>query len=324
MKAAVYRTYGPPEVVHVETIAAPTLGPEHADRVLIKVHASSVNPFDYLHRRGYLPVRPSNGWLRPKEPVLGVDVAGVVAAVGANVTRFQVGDAVFGGAFASHAEYVRSRESSLSRLPDNLSFQEAAAVPVAALTALQALQNVAKLKAGQRVLINGAAGGVGHFAVQLAKVFGAEVTAVCSTTNQQWVQSLGADHMIDYTREDFTKNGQRYDLILDAVAKRTYADCKPSLSKTGMYITENPLKPGLQPLQVAFALLTKDKRIGIHLAVSNTQDMDTLRELIEARKLRPVIETVYPLEQIAIAHRHVEAGHTKGKVVIDIAQPPGV
>ncbi|MCU0492212.1 MAG: NAD(P)-dependent alcohol dehydrogenase [Chloroflexaceae bacterium] len=320
MRAAVYRTYGPPEVLKIEEIERPTLKTEDTDRVLVKVQYASVTPFDYLHRRGYLPVRPSNGLLRPKDHVLGVDLAGVVEAVGSGVTRFKVGDAVFGNCFGSHAEYVSVREKGLSLLPGNLSMAEAAAMPVAALTALQALKNVAQLKPGQTVLINGAAGGVGHFAVQLARAFGAEVTAVCSTANLAWVQQLGADHMIDYRSQDFTRNGKQYDLVLDAVAKRTYASCKSSLTKTGIYITENPLKPGTQMFQVLFALLTKDKRLGLHLASSNAEDMDLLRGMVEAGKLRPVIEKTYALDQIAEAHRHVEQGHTKGKVVVEVCQ----
>jgi len=320
MKAAVYRSYGPPEVLKIEDVEQPSIQDGDDDRVLIKVHSASVNPFDYYYRKGFLPVRPFNGFFKPKQQILGIDVAGTVESVGKNATKFKVGDRIFGSCLGSHAEYVCTRENKISLMPKNLTFNQAAAVPCAALTAVQALRDAAQIKKGQKVLVNGASGGIGHFAVQLARFYEAEVTAVCSTSNLAWVKELGAHHVIDYTKEDFTKNGKRYDVIFDASAARTFFSCKRSLTETGFYMTENPTKPGFQLVQVLLSSLMGDKKMkGAGLTNTGGENLELIRELLEAGKIKPVIEKTYPLDQIAAAHRHVENGHTKGKVVVEIA-----
>lgn len=320
MKAAVFASYGPPEVLKIEEIDRPVLENEHDDRVLVKVHSASVNPFDCLHRSGYWPVRLSEGLLKPKQviQILGIDVAGTVEAVGRNVGRFKVGDPVFGNALGAHAEYVRARESRLSRMPANLTFNEAAAVPTAALTALQALRDVAQIRKGQKVLVYGASGGIGHFAVQLARYYETAVTAVCSTVNQAWVDALGPDQMIDYKRDDFARNGKKYDIILDAVGGRTFFNSRRSLTATGVYITEHILYPKYHPIQLLLGSLFGDKRARTHLSKPNPEDMDFLAGLLEAGRIKPIIEKCYPLENIANAHRHVEARRAKGKVIVEI------
>jgi NADPH:quinone reductase-like Zn-dependent oxidoreductase len=317
MKAAVCRRYGPPEVVQIEEIAAPVIGEGMDDRVVVRVRDASLNPFDLHYRRGYLPVRFENGWTSPKQHVLGIDVAGTVEAIGGAVTRFKPGEAVFGHCLGSHAQFVRARESTLSRLPSNLDFEQAAVVPCAALTALQALRDIAKLQPGQSVLISGASGGVGHFAVQLARHFGAEVTAVTSTPNLAWVKALGAEEMYDYTRQDFTKNGKQYDVIMVAAGKRSYFSCKRSLAEKGVFISESP-KPEYQILQVAVSSLLGDPRPRMHLAQPNQKDIELIRELLETGRIRPVIEKVYPLSEIAAAHRHLETGRTRGKLAVEV------
>lgn len=319
MRAAVYRSYGPPEVLKVEEVEKPTVQEQEDGRVLVKVHYASVNPFDYIHRKGYLPVRASNGFRTRKQQIMGIDVAGTIEAVSGNVSRFKVGDPVFGHCLGSHAEYVRARQDRLSLLPKNATFQEAAAVPCAALTALQAFRDIAHIKKDKKVLVYGASGGIGHFAVQLARFYETEVTAVCSTSNLPWVKGLGAHHMIDYTNEDFARNGKTYDIILVAAGRRTYFSCKPSITETSVFITESP-KPEYGMVQILLSSLVGDKRAKMHLSQPNEKDIDFLRDLIEIEKLRPVIERTYPLDQIVEAHRHVERGHTKGKVVIEISK----
>ncbi|MFE6169350.1 NAD(P)-dependent alcohol dehydrogenase [Viridibacillus arvi] len=316
MKAAIYRSYGPPEVLEIADVELPSIKDD--DRVLIRVHNASVNAYDKLFRKGYLPTRLENGLTKPKTQILGLDVAGTVEEVGKNVHRFKVGDHVFGSCLGSYAEFVCPPQSVLSFMPKNATFEEAAAIPCAAQTALQALRDVAQIKQGQRVLIYGASGGVGHFAVQLARHFGAEVTAVCSTSNLQWVKDLGAHYVIDYTKENFADNGKKYDVILDAVGKRTFFSCLRSLTKTGVYITEHPIYPKYHPFQLMISPLIGRKKAKVHLSKPNDRDLDFLRVLMEEEKVKPVIEKCYPLDQIIQAHRHVEGGRTKGKIILEI------
>jgi NADPH:quinone reductase-like Zn-dependent oxidoreductase len=316
LRAAIYKTYGPPEVLEIKDVELPSIKDD--DRVLIRVHNASVNAYDYLFRKGYLPTRLENGLTKPKTLILGLDVSGTVEAVGKNVHKFKVGDLVFGSCLGSHAEYVCPRQNVLSHMPKNATFEEAAAIPCAAQTALQALRDIAQIKQGQRVLIYGASGGIGHFAVQLARYFGSEVTAVCSTTNLQWVKDLGAHYVIDYTKEDFADNGKKYDIILDAVGKRTFFSCLSSLTEMGVYITEHAIYPKYHPIQLILSPLIRRKKAKVHLAKPNDRDLDFLRGLMEEEKLKPVIEKCYPLNQIVEAHRHVESGCTKGKVILEI------
>lgn len=318
MRAAIYSSYGSPEVLEIKDVEQPSINGD--DRVLIRVRNASVNPFDYLFRKGYLPIRLENGLLKPKGHILGIDVAGTIEAVGKNVHRLKVGDHVFGSCFGSHAEYVTSRENVLSLMPKNATFEEAAAIPCAAQTARQALCDVAQITQGQRVLIYGASGGIGHFAVQLARYFNTEVTAVCSTSNLKWVQELGAHYVLDYTKIDFAADGKKYDIILDAVGKRTFFSCMHALSETGIYITEHPIYPKYHPFQLMISSFIGRKKAKVHLAKPNFRDLDFLRELVEEEKVRPVIEKCFSLNQIVEAHRHVESGRTKGKVVIEIKQ----
>jgi NADPH:quinone reductase-like Zn-dependent oxidoreductase len=318
MHAAIYKSFGSPDVLEIQNVEQ--LSNLEDDRVLIKVHNASVNVMDILYRKGYLPTRLSNGLTKPKNHILGIDVAGTVEAVGKNVQRFKVGDRVFGSCFGSHAEYVSPREKFLSLMPENITFAEAAAIPCAAQTALQALRDVAAIKSGQRILIYGASGGVGHFAVQLAKYYGAEVTAVCSTVNLQWVKALGADYVIDYTKENFVNNGKTYDIILDAVGKKTFFSSLRSLTDSGIYITEHPMYPKYHPFQLLMGSWLGRKKGKVHLADPNEKDMKFLKKLVEDEKVRPVVEKIYPLDQIVEAHRHVESGRTKGKIVLEMVK----
>jgi NADPH:quinone reductase-like Zn-dependent oxidoreductase len=316
MKAAIFETYGSPEVMEIRDVVKPFIKEE--DRVLIKVVSASINQYDNLFRKGYIPTRLENGFTKPKTQILGIDVAGIVEAVGKKVQKFKVGDHVFGSCVGSHAEYVCPRQNVLSLMPKNSTFEEAAAIPCAALTALQALRDVAQVKAGDKVLVYGASGGVGHFAVQLARYYGAEVTAVCSTSNIGWIRDLGVHHVIDYTQEDFAHNGKKYNLILDAVGKRTFFSCLRSLTENGIYITEHPLYPKYHPMQLMIGSIIGSKKAKIHLAKPNDSDLDLLRVLMEKETLRPIIEKCFTLNEIVEAHRHVESGRTKGKVVLKI------
>ena len=297
------------------------------DEVLIELYAASVNPVDWHLMRGKpLPLRLTTGLRTPKHEVLGCDIAGRVEAVGKDAKRFQPGDEVFGGkGVAGFAEYVCVREDKLALKPANISFEEAAAVPVAAITALQGLRDKGRIQRGDKVLVDGASGGVGTFAVQIAKSFGAEVTAVCSTRNVDTARSLGADHVIDYTREDFTQRGRRYDLILAANAHHSIFDYRRALSQGGRYVMAGGgLGQGLQALLVG-RLLSRlgSKKMCTFLANINNKDLVFLKDLLEAGKVAPVIDRRYPLSDVAEAIRYLEEGHAQGKVVITVKPRAG-
>ena len=319
MKAIVYCDYGPPEVLKVEEIAKPV---PTDNQVLIKVRAASVNPLDWHYMRGTPYIgRIEMGLRKPKVTRLGVDVAGRVEAVGRNVTQFKPGDEVFGSARGALAEYACASERGVVMKPENLTFEQAASVPVAAVTALQALRDKGKVQPGQRVLINGASGGVGTFAVQIAKALGAHVTGVCSTKNVEMVRSIGADRVIDYTKEDFTKAGQRYDLIIDNVGNRSLSECRRALTPKGKYVMVGGQSGRwIAPLDRALAAMVFSKFVsqdmGMMLATMNKADLGILSDLMRSGKVKPVIDRTYTLSQVPEAIRYLEAGHARGKVVI--------
>lgn len=319
MKAIVNTKYGSPDVLQLQEIEKPI---PKEDEVLVKVHAASVNALDWhsLRAKPFL-VRLDSGFLKPKHTILGADMAGRVEAVGANVKEFRPGDEVFGGCNGGFAEYVSVREKALALKPANITFEEAAAVPVAALTALQALRNKGQIQPRQKVLINGAGGGVGTFAVQIAKSFGAEVTAVCNTHNVDMARSIGADHVVDYTQENVTQNGQRYDLILDNVGNLSASYFKHALKPGG-----NAVIVGFSNLLHFFQVMLLGSwisrggkiKIGSLLANINKEDVSFMKGLLESGKVVPVIDRRYPLSETAEAIRYLEAGHTRGKVIITI------
>ncbi|TYB63253.1 NAD(P)-dependent alcohol dehydrogenase [Nonomuraea sp. PA05] len=322
MKAIRYRVYGPPDVIELEETAKPGIAD---DGVLVRVRAASVNPGDWHLLRGdpYI-FRAVAGLTRPKAHGLGADLAGVVEAVGKSVSRFAPGDEVYGCAPGSFAEYVAVPESGpLTRKPAGFTFEQAAAVPTSAQTALQALRDKGRLAPGQRVLVNGAAGGIGTFAVQLAKAYGAEVTGVCGGGNVELVRSIGADHVIDYTKEDFTRTGHRYDVVLDNVGNRRVADCRRILTPTGTYLHNNGTGGrwvGVMSRIAGLSVLNLFVRhsLPVFTTRENADDLAVLRELAEAGKLTPVIERTHPLSEVPEAIAHVERGHAKGKVVITV------
>jgi NADPH:quinone reductase-like Zn-dependent oxidoreductase len=323
MKGIERLCYGPPEVLKYADLPKPTPAD---DEVLVRVHAASVNPLDWHFVEGtpYL-VRMGEGFGKPEDPRLGVDFAGTVEAVGKSVRRFKPGDAVFGGKLGAFAEYVSVREDrAIAAKPGNVSFEQAAAVPIAALTALQALRDKGHVKAGQKVLINGASGGVGTFAVQIAKAFGAEVTGVCSTKNVPLVQSIGADHVIDYTQEDFTRGGQRYDLIVDNVGTHSLLDYRRVLNPKGAVVIVGSTSVGdwigflITPLDAIVLSKFVSQKFIPFLAELNPKDLTTLGELVQDGKLTPVIDQRYSLKEVPAAMRYVEAGHARGKVIITV------
>lgn len=325
MKAVIATKYGSPDVLHLKEVDKPV---PLEDEVLIKVHAASVNALDWRMLRAdpFFIRLMRGGLLKPKNSILGVDVAGRVETIGGKVSRFQAGDVVYGDTSACHfggfAEYVCARETELAPKPANLTFEEAAAVPLAAVTALQGLRDKGGIKAGQKVLINGASGGVGTFAVQVAKWFGAEVTAVCSSRNLDMARSIGADHVIDYTKEDFTKSGRSYDIILAANGYHWIYDYKRALNPDGVYIMAGG--PMTQLFQVMFLgpwiSMTGSRKITTFVAQPNRNDLVFLTELLEAGKVKPVIDRYYPLHEVPDAIRYLDKGHARGKVVITVRQ----
>ncbi len=323
MKAIVYQEYGSPDVLKLEEVQKPT---PKDDEVLIKVHAASANYADWalLTGKPFLVRLIAGGLRKPKNKILGADIAGWVEAVGKNVKQFQPGDEVFGDisecGWGGFAEYVCARENALALKPANISFEEAAAVPLAAVTALQGIRDKGQIQPGQKVLINGASGGVGTFAVQIAKSFGAEVTGVCSTRNLAMARSIGADQVIDYTQEDFTQNGQRYDLIIAANGYHSLSDYKRALSPEGIYVcTGGSMAQIFQSMLLGpWMSMTGSKKMGNLAAKPNKKDLVFVKELLEAGKVVPVIDRRYPLSEVAEALRYLGEGHAKGKIVITV------
>ena len=325
MKAIVHHNYGSPDVLRCEEVEKPTPGD---NEVLIRVRAASLNPLDWHFMRGTPYVmRITAGLRQPKTIRLGVDVAGEVEAVGRNVTQRKAGDEVFGTCRGALAEYATTSESALVIKPNNVNFEQAASVPIAGLSALQALRDKGQIHPGQKVLINGAAGGVGTFAVQIAKWLGAEVTGVCSTRNLELVRSLGADQVIDYTKEDFTKSAQRYDAVIDNVGNHSLPACRRILIVKGRYVLiggggpndQGWIGPGLARAITAPVLswfVSQD--MGFFLASLNQKDMEILRDLLHAGTVKPVIDRSYGLNEVPDAMRYLEEGHARGKVVITL------
>ena len=318
MKAILFPKYGSPDVLQLTDVEKLT---PNENQVLIKVIAASVNPLDWHRMRGQpFLVRIGDGLRKPKNQKLGADVAGPVESVGKNVTEFKPGDEVFGVCSGAFAEYALASPGKLTLKPANLSFEAAAAVPVAAFTALQGLRDTGQIQAGQKVLVNGASGGVGTFAVQIAKAFGAEVTGVCSTPKLDMVRSIGADHVVDYTREDFTRNGQHYDLIYDAVGNRSVFAYRRALSSQGKCVIAGFTSlPRLLEYMILGSMVSKSRGkqiIGQGMASTAQENLLAIKELLEAGKVVPVIDRCYPLSETAEAIRYLETGHARGKVII--------
>ncbi|MDQ2825080.1 MAG: NAD(P)-dependent alcohol dehydrogenase [Verrucomicrobiota bacterium] len=325
MKAIVYCDFGPPDVLKLEDIEKPV---PNDNQVLIKVRAASVNPYDWHFVRGtpYIMRGMGVGLRKPKTTRLGVDMAGTVEAVGKNITQFKPGDEVFGGKNGAFAEYVCGSERGLAIKPATVPFEEAASLNIAGLTALQAVRDKGKVQAGQKVLINGASGGVGTFAVQIAKSFTADVTGVCSTRNVDLVRSLGADNVIDYTKEDFTKSDKRYDVILDNVANHSLSEFRRVLNPKGKYVMiggGGANQQGLfgvmfRPLKAMLLSKFVDQEMGMMMAEPNGKDLTILGDLIQSGKVKPVIDRRYKLSEVPDAIRYLEEGHARGKVVITL------
>jgi NADPH:quinone reductase-like Zn-dependent oxidoreductase len=323
MKAIVYHKYGSPDVLELEDIDKPVV---NDDDVLVRVRAASVNPLDWHFMRGTPHiVRIMTGLLKPKNTRPGVDVAGVVEAVGSNVTQFHPGDEVFGTGKGAFAEYVCTSEGALALKPANVTFEQAAAVPVAAFTSLQGLRDKGQIRTGHKVLINGAAGGVGTFAVQIARSFGAHVTGVCSTRNVDMVRSIGADHVIDYTQENYTQSGQRYDLVFDTVGNHSLSENRRVLGSKGALVMAGGPTDSLlgillsQTKALVLSRLVSQKLVSF-LARRRKEDLIVMQGLLEAGKVTPVIDRTYPLSEVPEAIRYLEMGHARGKVIIALEQ----
>ena len=322
MKAIVYRCYGSPDVLQFEDIEKPSPAD---DEVLVKIHAASVNPLDWHYMRGspYL-LRLGAGLGAPNRAGLGVDFSGTVESVGASVSRFKPGDEVFGGANGAFAEYATIREDrALVLKPAGVSFEQAASAPIAAITALQALRDAGKIKPGQKVLINGASGGVGTFAVQIAKSFGAEVTGVCSTRNVEMVRSIGADHVIDYKKEDYTQSGQTFDLIIDMVGNHSLLENRKVLNPEGIFVIiggpkGNWLAPLMSPVKAFMLSPFVGQEFVMMIAKMRRDDLATLGDLMETGKVVPVIDRRFQLRDTADAIRYSEKGHAQGKILVEI------
>jgi NADPH:quinone reductase-like Zn-dependent oxidoreductase len=330
MKAIVYTEYGPPDVLQHKEVEKPT---PKEDEVLIRVYATPVTfgeiiarNFTFSPREFWLPfliyplARIAMGFRKPKKQILGSDLAGEIESIGKDVKLFKIGDQVFGfrgPMFGANAEYLSMPEDGvLAKKPANMTFEEAAAVPFNAVTALVIIRDKGNIQSGEKVLVNGASGGLGQYAVQLAKYYGAEVTGVCSTTKVEFVKSLGVDHVIDYTKEDFTKNGQTYDVIFDTAKLTTFSKCKSSLKQNGRYLLA--VFGTREVVQMLWTSMVGSKKVICAMAPTRTEDLNFIKELIEAGKMKSVIDRSYPLEQAAEAHRYVESGHKKGNVVLTV------
>ncbi len=320
MSAIVYRCYGSADVLELQDIEKPKPA---EGQLLVKVHAASVNPYDWHYMRGspYI-MRLGSGIGKPQDTRLGVDFAGTVVAIGAGVTRYAPGDEVFGGSDGAFAEYVTVREDgAIARKPANVTFEQAAAVPIAAITALQALRDKGQLEAGHKVLINGASGGVGTFAVQIAKAFGAEVTGVCSTRNVDMVRSIGADHVIDYKKQDYTSSGEKYDLIIDNVGNRSLLANRRVLTPEGRFVMVgaqkgNWLRPLMGPIKALLLSPFLKQEFVMIIAQLREDDLAYLAELMQSGKVTPVIDREYALQEVPDAIRYSESGRARGKIII--------
>ncbi len=320
MKAAVFQSYGSPDVLKIENVEKPS---PRDDEALVRIYASSVNPAEWYTMTGLFVARLGGGLLRPKDTRLGVDYAGVVEAVGKDVTGIKPGDEVFGARSGAFAEYVCVKNHVYAK-PANITFEQAGCTAVAAITALQGLRDHGKVQPGQKVLINGASGGVGTFAVQIAKALGAEVTAVCSTRNVEMIRSLGADQVIDYTKEDYTRSGKRYDLVLDIAGSHPWRENKRVLNPQAIYVIVGAPKSNrwLGPLtyiiKTRLAALGASQKVIFFVASFKREDFLLLKDLFERGQVKPVVEKAYPLEKIADAMRHLGTGHAWGKIVVTI------